>query len=366
MPAFRFPAFRAPHASRVTRASRPRLAGGVALAGASLLLGGCVFESPYWAQTFANTGVQIPIQTWTNSTTNPVQISCAKAFHGGLVEPVVWTPVASIAPAAGTPAYDTNGAAIYPAGRKMTLPASCWHADNAYSPPKYMTALRARQNVSGSLRTFEVFSLTGLSCVGRWNGAGGSWYSYMSRLCPVFYSGTTTPVDHVRVIANALGNAASLPAPAAELAAMPGEPTAALELAKTEAPDEDARRRTSAAAWQHRFDRAAADAGNEVPAARLRAAWDRAQRQGTRLVGLECRSGLCRVELLHDDAAAEARFLRSVAGSLRFRGDGTDGHVDRLRHGETVRATYFLTPAGEAASGAGAAAAVDAVPAVKP
>lgn len=318
----------------------------------ALLLGGCVLESPYWAQTFPSTTAQIPIQTWSAAAGASVQIHCAKAYHGGLVEPVSWTLVTTIAPGAQA-AYDTAGGAIYGAGKKQVLPAACWNADNAYSPPKYMTALRARQTTASGTTTYRVFNLAGLECMGKWNGAMGSWFAWASRSCALTYSGSTTPLDYTRVIATSLGAMGAGAAPAEVQALAVPSARSAPAPAPDAAPDAD----RAAPGWQQRFEIDAPALGQPPERQALQQAWDRARPAGTTLLGLECRQTLCRAEVRHADEAARMRFVGAMAAQHGFPLDGIEGHVEHRREGAALRSVYYLVRQGRALAGAGEAAA---------
>jgi hypothetical protein len=313
----------------------------------ALALGGCVFESPYWAQTFDSTGSQIPIQTWTTDKTRNVKIECSKAYHGGLQPPFgpeEWHLVTNLTPSVN-PSYDTAGAAIYSAGTKIALPSVCWHADGAYSPPKHMTALRATQlTASGGTTVYRVFDLAGLECLGRENGKGGSWFSWLSKHCAKTYSDGSTPIPWVRVIANAAG--ASAMAVRALPKAMAAAPAAA---AQTSSED-------LVASLDRAFQGEPVDPKwGASQAARLRAAFEAARPSGSVLVDSACRSTLCRVEVTHADIAAQERFVGALAPLGLFSNDGASGAAQHSGGKSGMRSVYFMAREGrdlvEAAAG---------------
>ncbi len=302
---------------------------------AAAFLSGCLFESPYWAQTFATTTTPIPIQTWTVDKTHNVKIECSQAYHGGLQPafgPEVWLPVTDIVPST-LPSYDTNGAAIYSAGVKLSLPAACWYADGAYSPPKYMSALRATQlTSSGSTTTYRVFDLTGLECVGRENGKAGSWFSWLSKNCAKTYSGSSTLLPWVKVIANGPGAAAmsrSLPASAAMQAfSAPTNTVTADSLNK-------------------RFQSEVTDLKWATPEqTRLRNSYDTVSPAGSMLLDLGCRSTLCRIEVSHVDGIAQERFVAALAPLGLFSNDGISGMVFHQGSKAELRSVYFIAREG--------------------
>jgi hypothetical protein len=189
-----------------TKPTATRTVATLALAAVTLTLTGCVFDSPYWAQTFDNTTSVVPIQTWTTDKTRDVKIECSQAYHGGLQPafgPEDWHFVTNLTPSQSA-SYDPMGAMVYSAGKTMALPASCWYADTAYSPPKYMTALKASQlTASGTTTVYRVFDSAGLECLGREIGKGKSWFAWLSKNCALNYSGSSTALPWVRIIANA-------------------------------------------------------------------------------------------------------------------------------------------------------------------
>jgi hypothetical protein len=305
-----------------------------------LLLTGCVFDSPYWAQTFATTTTAVPIQTWTTDKTRNIKIECSQASHAGLYPwggPEVWTLVTNITPSTNA-SYDPLNGTIYSAGKLMSLPAACWHADGAYSPPKYMTALRATQlTASGSTQTYQVFDAGGLECLGREIGKGKSWFAWITKNCALTYSGSTTPIPYVRIIATDLGMAAmAAPAPMARALPAPTD--------KTTAPAPD----TQTALLAKAFAAEPVDAAWAAPLeARLRAAFDKAHPAGTELNGLACRSSLCRVEVAHVDATAQWRFAAAMGPLGLFSNDGRRGAVAHGGEGDALTSVYFIAREGQ-------------------
>ena len=312
----------------------------------ALLMTGCVFDSPYWAQTFATTTTTVPMQTWTTDKTRTVKIECSQASHAGLYPwggPEVWNLVTNITPSTNA-SYDPLNGVVYSAGKSMSLPAACWHADGAYSPPKYMTALRATQlTASGSTQVYQVFDAAGLECLGREIGKGKSWFAWINKGCALTYSGSTTPIPYVRIIATNLGAAAmAAPAPMARAAALPdAEQTAGLAqdkqttlLAKT-------------------FEGEGRDAAWAAPLeASLRAAFDKARPKGTELIGLDCRSSLCRVVVSHQDALAQLRFAAAMGPLGLFSNDGQRGAaVHSADAGAVIRSSYFIGRDGQTLPG---------------
>ena len=323
---------------------RGRVARALLASTVTLAFGGCVFDSPYWAQTFATTTTAIPIQTWTTDKTRTVKIECSKAYHGGLYPfggPETWTLVTNITPSANA-SYDPMNGTIYSAGKSMVLPAACWNADGAYSPPLYMTALRATQlTASGSTQTYFVFDSAGLECLGRENGKGKSWFSWVSQNCHMTYSGSTTQLPYVRIIASALG---------ASMAASPADasrPMSSKQLAERRAAEPDGdmlARRVMAedvdAGWAPMME------------ARLRAAYDAAMPEGTQLMDASCRSTMCRVDVAHRDAAAQMRFVAALAPLGLFSNDGQRGHMLQREDASGLHSTYFIAREGHVLSGA--------------
>lgn len=302
---------------------------------AAIALVGCVFESPYWAQTFATTTTPIPIQTWTVDKTRNVKIECSQAYHGGLQPafgPETWLPVTDLVPSAN-PSYDTNGGVIYSAGSKLVLPAACWYADGAYSPPKYMSALRATQlTASGSTTVYRVFDLTGLECLGRENGKGGSWFSWLSKNCAKTYSGSSTLLPWVKVIAEG-------PGAAAMSRALPGaDSMAAINTTGTT---------LSAEVLNKRFQSEVMDLKWATSAqARLRQHYDSVSPAGSMVVDLGCRSTMCRVEVSHVDGAAQERFVAALAPLGLFANDGISGWASHQGSKAELRSVYYIAREG--------------------
>ncbi len=302
-------------------------------------LSGCVFDSPYWAQTFSTTTSPIPIQTWTVDKNHNVKIECSQAYHGGLQPPFgpeTWHFVTNLVPST-SPSYDPAGAAVYSAGTTMVLPAACWYADGAYSPPKYMTALRATQlTSSGSTTVYRVFDLTGLECLGRENGKAGSWFGWLSKHCAMTYSDGSTLIPWVKVIANAPGAAAmALRAPAPSL--MAAQPAAAGPSAAA-----------VAEALNRVFQGEVVDAAWAGPMqTRLRNSFDAASPAGSMLVDAACRSSLCRVEVTHVNEAAQERFVAALAPQGLFANDGVRGAVQHKAEGQGLRSVYFIAREGK-------------------
>jgi hypothetical protein len=322
-----------------TRLSPARATSAVAAAAVLSALAGCVFDSPYWGQTFASTATPVPIQTWTGDKNHAVKIECSKAYHGGLYPfggPETWTLVTNITPSTN-PSYDSQGGVVYSAGVRMTLPADCWRADEAYSPALYMTALRATQLTAfGGTTVYRVFDLAGLECMGRENGKGGSWFSWLNKNCALTYSNSTTALPWVKIIANT-GGASATAAPAALRAPAPSRSVAAV--VPPSGPSE--------AVLGKGFEGEARDAAWAAPAeARLRVAYDSAHPEGTTLLEAACRSTLCRVDVVHVDAAAQERFVAALAPAGLFANDGASGLAVHKVEGRGVRSTYFIAREG--------------------
>ncbi len=311
-----------------------RLSRTLATLAVAATLGGCVFDSPYWAQTFATTTTSIPIQTWTTDKTRTVKIECSKSYHGGLYPfggPEVWTLVTNITPSTNA-SYDPLSGVIYSAGKSMVLPAACWNADNAYSPPLYMTSLRATQlTSSGSTQTYYVFDPAGLECLGRENGKAKSWFGWISANCGMTYSGSSTQLPYVRIIANALGSGvapASVSDVPSTLKARRSEESTVAELSQRltgETPD---------ASWAPTME------------AKLRGAFDTAMPEGTQLMETSCRATMCRAEVLHRDAKAQTRFVAALAPLGLFSNDGQRGVMQHSEEASGLRATYFIAREG--------------------
>ena len=312
----------------------------VALAlGACATFSGCLFDTPYWAQTFATTTTSIPIQTWVTDKTVAVKIECSKAYHGGLYPfggPEVWTFVTNITPS-GNASYDPANGVIYSAGKMQVLPSACWHADGAYSPPLYMTALRATQ---GSSSTFFVFDAAGLACLGQKIGQGRSWFTWSG--CELKYSGSSTAIPYVRVIAGAPGAMAtgsmSSAAPAVESAK-----TVSAEVLKSRREAQP-----DAALLGQRLGTESVDASWASPMeASLRAAFDTASPEGSQLLETSCRSTMCRVDVMHADAAAQMRFAAALAPQGLFTNDGQRGFMQQTQDASgSLRSTYFIAREG--------------------
>lgn len=309
------------------------------IAVAALPLTACVFDSPYFGQTFTSTASTIPIQTWTTDNTRPVKIECSKAYHGGLYpafEPETWLPVADIAPGS-QPSYDPNGGVIYNAGRSQVLPAECWHADGAYNPPKYMTALRAtQQTASLSTTVFRVFDAAGLECLGREIGKARSWIGWMSPGCALNYSNSSTPLPWVKIIANAQGAASMATARPLSLKSAPTTaPTATLTATLTAALTADEMARAHAG---EAYDEAWAAAMEK----RLTEAFHSAAPQGSALLSASCRHTMCKVEVLHADAQAALEFAEALAPHGLYSGDGERGQRYDFRSDKGSGTVYYL------------------------
>lgn len=312
------------------------------VAAAVAALSGCVLDSPYWAQTFSTTTTAIPIQSWTTDKNHNVKIECSKAYHGGLQPPFgpeEWHLVTDLVPSSN-PSYDPAGAAIYSAGTKMTLPAVCWYADGAYSPPKYMTALRATQlTSSGSTTVYRVFDLSGLECLGRENGKAASWFGWLSKSCAMTYSGSSTLLPWVKVIADGPGAAA-----AASSSSSMARATARVLATPARGPSDEA----VAEGLDKLFQSEGVDA-QWAPAAqaRLRGSYDSASPAGSMLVEAACRSSLCRVEVTHSDEAAQARFVAVLAPRGLFANDGVSGVAVHQAQGKGLRSVYYIAREGK-------------------
>ncbi len=325
---------------RSSRAARALLASAACVA-----FSGCVLDSPYWAQTFSTTTTAIPIQAWVTSNTTPVKIECSKAYHGGLYPfggPEVWTLVTNITPSANA-SYDPTNGVIYSAGKMQVLPAACWNADYAYSPPLYMTALRATQ---GTSTAFSVFDGAGLECLGRENGRGKSWFSWLSYGCNLTYSGSSTALPYVRVIANASGAmATSLSSAGAESAhTVSNEVLKARRESQPQAADLERRLRAESvdAAWASPME------------ATLRAAFDAAAPRGSLLIDAACRSTMCRAEVQHADDEARVRFVGALAPMGLFSHDGQRGVAQESRDASgNLRSTFFIAREGHRLADAG-------------
>ncbi|MES2887319.1 MAG: hypothetical protein V4739_04830 [Pseudomonadota bacterium] len=318
----------------------------------ALGLTGCVFDSPYWAQTFATTTTPVPLQTWTIDKNHNVKIECSPAYHGGLQPPFgtpVWTTVTHITPSVN-PSYDTKGAAVYSAGTQMVLPSACWHADGAYSPPKYMTALRAtQQTASGSTTVYRVFDLTGLECLGRENGKGGSWFAWLTKNCAKTYSDGTTVIPWVKIIANAPGVAAAMAPGASSGAAQMMRFTPSMAAVAVAGAASAPATPPSAEPLDKTFQAEAIDQAWATPLeTRLRNGFDATSPVGSRLIEASCRTTLCRVEVTHTDTAAQDRFVAAMAPLGLFSNNGITGlafHQGDDKSG--LRSVYFIARPGQ-------------------
>lgn len=304
---------------------------------AALTMTGCVFDSPYWGQSFSSTTASIPIQTWTTDKTRVVKIECHKASHAGLYPwggPESWVHVVDITPSANA-SYDPKSGVVYSAGTPRVLPASCWHADAAYTPPKYTTALRATQlTASGSTTVYRVFDAAGLECLGREIGKGQSWFAWLSKSCALTYSGSTTLIPYVKIVTDTLGAAASA---SASMSLVASDFPARLKL-----DDERARWLADVFAGQRRDDPWAA--GME---ARLRNAYDVVVPDGTQLMDVACRATLCRVEVVHKDGLAQERFVQALAPSGLFSNDGHRGFAVHAGGKGGLSSVYYLAREGQ-------------------
>lgn len=302
------------------------------VAAISVPLTACVLDSPYFGQTFASTTTAIPIQAWTGDNNRTVRIECSKAYHAGIYPwggPEVWLPVADLTPSA-VPSYDPNGGVTYSAGIKQALPAACWYADNAYTPPKYMTALRATQlNANGSTVTFRVFDAGGLECKGREVGKSRSWTGWVNAGCALTYSNSTTLLPWVRISSNTLGVAA-MAAAAPTALTRKGEPPSSMngpgadEMAR--AFDSEATDKTWAEGMQHQ----------------LLLAFSQTHPEGTDLQSASCRQTMCQVIVVHDDEAALGRFAAALAPYGLYSGDGQRGRRYDLATRAGLGAVYYL------------------------
>lgn len=293
------------------------------LLASSLSLAACSMTSPYWGQTFDTTATAIPIQTWSPTANAAVRIDCSKAYHGGLYPPFdgSWSFVTNISPTSSA-SYDPQGGVIYSAGKKMTLPADCWHADNAYNPPKYMTALRATQTgANGSVSTFRVFDQAGLACLGHEIGQSRSWSGWVNANCALTYSNSTTPIPYVRILASQQVAAAMARSRDDSLTIEDNAPSAdemGAAFAR-EARDPD---------WAPAMEK------------RLQAAYFEAAAKGSELAQVSCRLTMCQAIVHHADEAAGVEFAIAMAPSALFTGDGIQGRRYASKDGRAV--TYYL------------------------
>ena len=174
---------------------------GAVATGLMFSLSGCLMTGPYWAQNYDSRSDSVNMQAFTVNSNNVI-FECSKAYHGGLYPAFgtpTWNFVASIIPS-GMPAYDSNGGKMYNVSRSQVLPSACWHFDGATG--KYMTALRARQTNGSSTTTYNVFDENGLACLGKEVGATGSWVGWINKGCILTYSGSTTAIPYVRILAD--------------------------------------------------------------------------------------------------------------------------------------------------------------------
>lgn len=174
------------------------------LAATAAGLSGCL-TSPYWFQQFPTKGTAVPIQAFTGNKDVAVKFECSKASHAGLYPwggPEVWTLIANVNPSQ-QPVLDPKGGKIYGASISTVLPAACWHADEAYNPPKHMTAIRASQTSAGGSVTKFAFTYdkNGLECLGEAAGAQTSVLSTGVTSCAMKYSNSTDLIPYVRITA---------------------------------------------------------------------------------------------------------------------------------------------------------------------
>lgn len=145
-----------------------------------ILASGCV-TSPHWYQEFPSRTTQIPIQTWTPAGNFDVTITCSQAGRFGRLYPDAngnWQYVTTIE--TNLASYDTKGAAIYSAGRKMALPSYCWRYSD--SSRRWHTALRASfLDANARERRFITFDKNGLACLGAQMGKDREIYNTSDR-----------------------------------------------------------------------------------------------------------------------------------------------------------------------------------------
>lgn len=313
----------------------------------AVALGGCVMESPYWAQTFPTTASLVPIQTWTIDPTRTIRIECSKAYHGGLYPfggPETWTLVTTLTPSS-SPSYDTLGNTIYSAGTRMALPAACWNADYAYSPTLYMTALRATQtSAGGTTTTYRVFDELGLECLGREDGKARHWFAWLTRNCAMTYSGSTTPVPYVRVIASAQAAALTSSqgaAAAGAQAAVAGAGTGTAGLAANTASFPSASSLALALAEQP-VDKVWATS----TLTQLRNTVAKQAPEGSQWLDGDCRTSICRIDIWHRDADAQRRFVSAFGPLGLFSHDGSSGWMISASDRSGLRSQFYIAREG--------------------
>ena len=309
-------------------------------AAATLPLSACVLDSPYFGQSFNSTTASIPIQAWTNDKSRQVKIECSKASHAGLYPwggPENWLPVANVMPSS-SPSYDPNAGVTYSVGTKQVLPAGCWHADTAYNPPIYMTALRATQlNSNGATVTFRVFNAAGLECKGLEVGKSRSWIGWLAPGCALTYANSTTPLPWVRILSYTLGvSAMSAPAGASSSLTIGSAP--AVDKAEAAASAEPDAATMAKAFDSEDSDKSWADAAQH----RLLVAFAEARPEGTELKSALCRQTMCQVIVQHQDEEALAHFVAALAPAGLYSGDGERGRRYDLPARKGLAAVYYL------------------------
>lgn len=161
-------------------------------AGVLFGLSGCLLTTPYWNQVFNSHNDQIPIQAWTTNSSDAVTFECSQAFHGGLYPywGPTWHHVATVNPDLPG-SLDTYGARVYSASWKAQLPSQCWRQDPGNGI--WYAAVRALQDGD----EYSTFDLSGLECLGRENGAAGSWVGWIGDGCTKTYSNSNNDIPFV-------------------------------------------------------------------------------------------------------------------------------------------------------------------------
>lgn len=170
-----------------------------------IALQSCLLTSPFHGQEFPQKTSNIPIQAWTSMKNQSVKLECAQSGRFGpapLGGSIDWQFVKNIA-VGQTPAIDPKRFKIFSASSDTALPDSCWRTVNTSAGLRHYTALRTTQTNYLGKPVYEYMSFTaaGLECLGREVGKAQSWTGWSGNGCVNNYSGSSTPVPFVVIVA---------------------------------------------------------------------------------------------------------------------------------------------------------------------
>lgn len=182
------------------------------------LLPACTVVSPYWGYVPDSTSAPIPFTAYTPQTTSPVVVECATdtTAHGSPTNGEASYTLAASISVSTYAQRDTTGATMNVASQNVTLPASCWKYFGDYDFWQANVRVSQVQTAPTGGTTKRIFTnhdLAGLTCLGRENGAAGTWLGFVGKGCEHKFLGSenVTPYIVMRIegYAEGLASAAS-------------------------------------------------------------------------------------------------------------------------------------------------------------